>query len=71
MTRETQLRVQHRAIQRRSGKPIDIDQEEGKAMAAQLRAGSTVAEIASRHGLPARKVGRRLFSMRAFQEVRP
>jgi hypothetical protein len=56
---------------RRSGKPIDIDNEEGKAMAAQLRAGCSVAEIATLHGLSARKVGRRLFSMRVFQEIRP
>lgn len=71
MTRETQLRVQHRAIMRRSGKPIDIDNEEGKAMAAQLRAGAAVAEIATMHGLSTRKVARRLYSMRVFQEIRP
>lgn len=71
MTREAQLRVQHRALQRRQGKPVDVDREEGKAMAEALLAGLSAEAIAKRHGLSRRKVARRLYSMGVYREMRP
>lgn len=63
MTRFTVLKVHHKAMVRRAGVDLPIDRDEAKAMAEARARGESFEEIGRRHGVPAQKVQRRMFSM--------
>lgn len=70
MTRQAQIVARHKAMIRRAGARVEIDQDEGRLMAEALNAGESLEAIAERHAVSKIKVQRRLYSMGLYKLLR-